>query len=509
VGNVFDRLDTVVAEQAASSAQTAAAAEAIENAVEQVPGHKTDEQTISRQPEERVFNYFDYIGFVWILGVFLVFAVKVLQYRSFIYCVRTGSNIVKNEEMSDLFRQVEDGLGIKKGVPLYQSRLIKSPMLIGLIKPVVVIPESFLGLDSLNYVFKHELIHYKRFDIWYKWLVQLAVCIHWFNPLVHIMSRRINSLCEFSCDEAVSGGLDATGKKEYCSTIISAVSLGNTCRDNIISVTLCEEKQNLKERLGAILKYGKKSRGIVILSGILIVALCCTAIFLGAVSTGVYREKPLKESTVGSIPDGSPAYPSGEKEDITKIVMIDPGHGGNDAGLVYNDPNDGNNIEINEKEQNLKTALLLRDMLEESGVNVQLTRQEDNKVTLEDRMESAKASNASLFVSIHLNGSSDRTKKGTLTMYNSSDNAPVYGITGQKAAQLLQAGIADKLGTEDAGVTAMSESLKYDKLEMPAVIVELAFMTNTADRERVMAEGFELEAAKALHEGIISVLNGM
>lgn len=496
VGSLFDKAGEVFSQQTISSIPAAADAETAENRVEQAPASGSKEQTISHQPVEKADNYLKYAWMVWISGVFLGFVFKALQYRSFMSYIRGSSYIIGYGEVSSVFRQVADELRIKKKIPLYRSSLIESPMVIGIIRPVIVIPENFLEPDSLGYVFRHELIHYKRCDLWYKWLVQFTACIHWFNPLVHIMSRRINKLCEFSCDEAVSGRLNTAEKKEYCSTIIKAAAFGSAYRGNIVSATLFEEKKYLKERMCGILRCEKKSVRSLVLSAVLAVALCCIAVFLGAVSAGGSGENPLE----------GPAVNTGA---ALKKVIIDPGHGGNDPGVVYSDYNNDNPIEINEKEQTLKIASLLRDMLEESGIDVELTRQEDKKVTLEERMKLAEDFNASLFVSIHLNAGPDRTKRGTLTMYNSIENTQVSGTAIEKSAQTVHYKLVDKLSTEDAGVAKMPESLKYSKLEMPALIVDLAFMTNESDRRIIMAEDFEIKAAKALHEGILSALDQM
>lgn len=487
MGRLFDRAETAAALQTAGSVPAAADAGALESKAEHVSQYYSpEERSVFLELEEEARAYTEYIWLPWISGVLLIFACKAFRYRSFINYVKGDSHIEEDGEISVLFRQTSEELGIKRSVPLYRSRLVQSPMLVGLIKPAVVIPENIRVLPGLGYVFRHELIHYKRCDIWYKWLVQLAVCVHWFNPLIYVMGRRINSLCEFSCDEAVAVSLNAAEKKEYCSTIIDVVSFGSACRGSIIPLTFCEEKKNLKERMTAILKYEKKPRGIIALSAALAAALCCAALLLGTASEGSRAAL----DTPGKLP--------AEKESMEGIVLIDPGHGGTDLGAVYSDHNEGSNIEINEKEQNLKIALLLRDMLEESGVTAELTRREDKNMTLEERMKKAKDLGASLFVSIHLNAGADRTKRGTMTVYNSR--------AGQKAAELLHDKLVNRLGTEDAGTTAMSESLKYNTLEMPALTVELAFMTNEPDRKIIMSEDFGQKAAEALHEGILEGL---
>jgi N-acetylmuramoyl-L-alanine amidase len=233
----------------------------------------------------------------------------------------------------------------------------------------------------------------------------------------------------------------------------------------------------------------------------LLLSLGITGCSYGAAESGKTQE------TTSATDQPSSMQISSEQDSIQeKIVLIDPAHGGADAGATYTD---GNNIKIKEKELNLKVSLLLQDMLKESGVHVELTRQEDKEISLEDRMELAENLNASLLVSVHYESNPDSTQKGTLTRYNSSNDEAVYGITGQKAAQLIHNKATKGLETEDAGMMAMSKSIKYDSLKMPAVIIELAFMSNESDRKRLITEEFSLKAAKALHDGIIAVLNEM
>ncbi len=504
VGNLFDLAETVGVEHAIYTVPAISDTEIRGNTLEQLPDYNPDGHAIPQNGKARTFEYLEYIWPIWALGVLLLFALRVFQYGSFICKVKAGSSIVKAAEVLDIFHQVENELRIKRKISLCQSNLIKSPMLIGLLKPVIIIPENFLAIGNLNYVFRHELIHFKHLDIWYKWLVQLTVCIHWFNPLVYIISRHINNLCEFACDEAVSKELDAEGRMEYGNTIINAVSFDTTYKCKVFSMTLCEGKKNLKERLSAIMKAEKKSGRIIFLSLVLIAVLCCTAVLLGAYSTDNYGKRPDMQLDYTAASKQDTADISSEALGQKHMVLIDPGHGGDDAGAVY----DENSIAIKEKDLNLEISLLLRDMLEESGINAGITRHEDIRVTLEDRMDSALDLNASLFVSVHLEANKDRAKRGTLTLYNSSNNDAVYGITGKKAAQLIHNKVVRELGTEDAGMMEMS-SLKYYDLKMPAVVIDLAFMTNASDREKLKNEEFILDAAKALHDGIIAALNEM
>jgi beta-lactamase regulating signal transducer with metallopeptidase domain len=79
-------------------------------------------------------------------------------------------------------------------------------MLIGFFRPALLLPSAEITSDGLVLILRHELIHLKRHDLWYKALVLLATVIHWFNPVVYIMAKAIAAQCEISCDEQVLQG---------------------------------------------------------------------------------------------------------------------------------------------------------------------------------------------------------------------------------------------------------------------------------------------------------------
>ena len=117
--------------------------------------------------------------------------------------------------------------------------------------------------------------------MFYKWLVQITVCLHWFNPLVHLMSREITKACEFSCDEAVLTQMGYDNAQDYGKTLLDAMGAVGKYKENLGAVTLSENKQLLKERLGAIMNFKRKSAAIRFLTGILTLCVMFSAAFVG------------------------------------------------------------------------------------------------------------------------------------------------------------------------------------------------------------------------------------
>lgn len=222
------------------------------------------------------------IWLLWLGVAALLFVRKVTSYYSFVRYVHAGTRRIENERFLAVYKEVSTEAGLKKPLPIYVNQLVASPMLVGIFRPIIIIPELVIDDAELRYVFWHELTHYRRFDIIYKWLVQITVCLHWFNPLIYIISREINRECELYCDEAIISSLDENGRLRYGDTLLSTLKTDGTYRDAIVSLTLSENAELLKERLTAILNFKKRSRVIVFLSIVLAVTFLCGAAFAGA-----------------------------------------------------------------------------------------------------------------------------------------------------------------------------------------------------------------------------------
>lgn len=239
----------------------------------------------------------EYLGFLWLGVAVLLLIRKITAYQSFVKYIKASRKEVSDVKLLDLLAETGEKIGIKKPVELYVNNIVSSPLLLGFFRPCIVLPTADLSETDFRYTVCHELIHYKRCDMLYKWLVQITVCLHWFNPFVWLMGKETGRACEFACDEAVIGGLGEDGRKAYGDTLMHAVDNGGTCREPVISAALSESGELLKERLQAILHFKKKSKLVRAASLVLAAALT-----LGAAITGVAAPVKLpgkSDSTAG------------------------------------------------------------------------------------------------------------------------------------------------------------------------------------------------------------------
>lgn len=145
---------------------------------------------------------------IWSITAFLFLLFKVRVYRSLVRSLTAENGLVLEEKLLALLEACEKELHLKRKVRLYRSRKIASPVLLGVWKPALILPEENIPEETLVYVFWHELTHCRRQDSLYKWMIQLAVCVHWFNPFVYRLEKEIGQACELACDEAVIAPLN-------------------------------------------------------------------------------------------------------------------------------------------------------------------------------------------------------------------------------------------------------------------------------------------------------------
>lgn len=173
-------------------------------------------------------------------------------------------------------------------------------------------------------------------------------------------------------------------------------------------------------------------------------------------------------------------------------IVIDPGHGGSDPGAVG--PNG-----LKEAHVNLAVALKLAKMLQKAGLEVKLTRTSDTSLELKPRCDMANAWKADYFISIHCNAAANAQAQGTETY------CLQLGGKGEILAKAVQAELVAATGRANRGVkTANYYVLR--KTKMPAVLVELAFISN-AEEERLLGNpDYQEKCATAIARGIGKVI---
>lgn len=188
------------------------------------------------------------------------------------------------------------------------SLSVSGALLIGFFRPCIMLPTTELSESDFENTVLHELTHYKRRDMFYKWLVQVTICLHWFNPLLYLMGREVNRTCELSCDEAVIKSMGEREQRAYGDTLLNALDMGGSYKSSVASITLNESTELLKERLDAIMSFKKKSKITVT-----IMLVTTLVLAVGAAALGAYAATPNLTSTKNENPAVTPQTPVDDK----------------------------------------------------------------------------------------------------------------------------------------------------------------------------------------------------
>lgn len=173
-----------------------------------------------------------------------------------------------------------------------------------------------------------------------------------------------------------------------------------------------------------------------------------------------------------------------------KAVVIDPGHGGSDYGAIR----DG----INEKDINMDVSRRVQAILESKGVKTYMTRDKDETVSLEARTTYNASISPDLFISVHVNSSLKPEISGLETHY--------YQPASLDLAQTVHSSLISYVKSPDRGLFK-SRFYVINHTEVPAILVEIGFISNDTERAELVTEQRKQQTAKAIADGILKYLN--
>ncbi len=220
----------------------------------------------------------------------------------------------------------------------------------------------------------------------------------------------------------------------------------------------------------------------------------------GKETTGNKTEEPEKTEPPEPVIPDPPSYAP------TRTVCIDPGHGGEDPGAIFTDE-DG--TIWRESEINLSVSLMVRDILEQNNVKVVMTRDTDKTVELTTRAPFANEKQTALFVSVHTNSYMSDSANGIETWGTLEYSATYAGVTDKDLAQNIQSAVISKTKAVNRGIKDTTTLAVIRGSVMPSVLIEVGFISNTAERELMFNNDYRKKLAEGIAEGILKTLDKM
>lgn len=184
-----------------------------------------------------------------------------------------------------------------------------------------------------------------------------------------------------------------------------------------------------------------------------------------------------------------------EKEPGDILIVLDPGHGGEDEGCAR----DG----VEEKEINLRIALEIQKKLLEKGYQVKLTRNEDIELTLEERVKAANETGADLYISIHQNASEEANADGIEVWYSSQNQ----GEESERLSRVIQKYAIQNTGAASREIVENEELYVIRECTMPSCLIETGFLSNQAEHGKLASPEYQKQLGDGIAAGIDAYLN--
>ena len=224
--------------------------------------------------------------------------------------------------------------------------------------------------------------------------------------------------------------------------------------------------------------------------------ICLILLFIGiSIFTFLFGKMPEQEKTIQTV----------SLQVSGKTIVIDAGHGKPDEGAESSNG-------TTEAETNLKIALKLQNLLEQSGSTVILTRSDENAIydidsktlkqkkisDIHNRVKIGNESQADIFVSIHLNKIPEQQYYGWQCFYKEGNE------DGKKLAELIQSNLNESMQKENNRVAMKIDNIYIiKKVEIPTTIVECGFLSNPEEEKQLLDDNYQNKLAWGIYNGII------
>ncbi len=318
---------------------------------------------------------------IWLLGTGVFVLRQVIAYFTFKRSVRRWSADITDEGVTDILEEIRASLSIRRKIKFMTCKTVNTPMVFGLIKPVLLLPRQDYSERELRVILRHEMVHFKRNDILYKLILLTANAICWFNPLVYKMVDAANKDIEMACDAEVVKEKGMDYRRDYCMVILNVVHNKRSITAPL-STCFVISKEVIRERFSGILDTGKKRRGVVMFVIVaLSVAVSGSLVSFAAEKTArvleddlniVERPTPKPEPTATAAPEPTPEPEADNVGDYGDYVSDVPEYEPSD---VYDDASDVPEVsaEVEEPvsvpEVQEKTRVDLREQSNQMDIN--------------------------------------------------------------------------------------------------------------------------------------------
>lgn len=224
-------------------------------------------------------NSFSWLFVLWLIGGISILFYKVRIYYKIRYQILDRSYEINDLMMIDSFLSCQEQVGIKTKIELRVNPFIQTPLVIGVIRPIILLPENYFRVEDLRFIFLHEMFHIKNKDLWFRYISLISLILHWYNPFIYLLNKNLLTYSEFACDESVVSSMSKSERAKYGSVILNmAAFVPTVCNGSFATFS---SKRNLKKRLEYLIQVKKMKKSMKYFSRLIGIAV----VFCGVATT--------------------------------------------------------------------------------------------------------------------------------------------------------------------------------------------------------------------------------
>ena len=195
---------------------------------------------------------------IWIVGM-LAMMILIIKSSLRLRTIKRSALSLQNPEVRRLYNKCLNEMKIARNIPVYSTAFLKSPIIVGLLKPCIYLPIHLISdyhESDMRYMLLHELQHYRHKDALANYLMNFVGVLYWFNPFVWFALREMRNDREIACDTSVLKMLEADDYEDYGNTLINFIEKVSSSPFPFVS-SLSGNMKQMKRRIINIASYEK------------------------------------------------------------------------------------------------------------------------------------------------------------------------------------------------------------------------------------------------------------
>lgn len=189
---------------------------------------------------------------MWIIGIIIYCCWLCKKYRKTLNMLEEFA--VLDEEAQEILSSKIDS---SCKIPVHRTSAVSVPLITGLNHPVIYIPIEPYSDKEIEYILLHEYTHYKRKDLWKKFVLNLLCALVWWNPVIYVIRDEIVKLIEFNCDKSLSKKFEDFEVIDYLDTLVNAAKYNSKFSKDLLLFTIefvaVKNPQSIEQRIDLLM----------------------------------------------------------------------------------------------------------------------------------------------------------------------------------------------------------------------------------------------------------------